>query len=138
LLLASAASAQNFEHRGSLGLTIAGGGEYATAVANALTDNGFRGPIELGGTLSVTEHTELRLAGRLGLPTITGSKLDYSAYAGIRNSRGERFKTFFDLELAAHFAPLWTIGVRVGFGVQYEFLPVFGAFAVQFRTYILP
>ncbi len=143
-----------FEHRGSLGLTVAAGGEYAFSAATGLTDNGFRVPIELGGTLSVSDHTELRLAGRLSPP---GPRFDSSVLAGIRNSRGERWKTFFDAELAVHFTPLWTVGLRLGFGVQYELAPVVGLFAVagvqggggqglrlgfelligmQFRTYI--
>lgn len=153
---ASAQPVETFEHRGSLGLVVSAGGEYAFAASTKLTDNGPRVPLEIGATVSVTEHTELMLSGRLGPP---GPYFDTAAFFGLRNSRGERFKTFFDLELAAHFTPLWAIGGRVGFGVQYEFLPVLGAFAVaniqggggaglrlsfevllglQFRTYVLP
>ena len=121
---------ESWGHRGSLGATVAGGGEYITAISTSqggLNENGFRAPIELAGTLSITEHTELRLAGRVAPP---GPRVGWSVYAGIRNSRGERFKTFFDLDLAAHIAPIWTLGLRLGLGVQYELLPVLGAFAV--------
>jgi hypothetical protein len=157
-LAASAARAdeplERLDHRGALGLTVSAGGEYAFSAATNVTDNGARAPIELGGTFSLTEHTELRAAARIAPPV----KVAWSAYAGIRNSRGERWKTFFDLELAVHFTPLWAVGLRLGFGVQYELSPVVGIFAVagvqgaggqglrlgfelllgvQFRTYVL-
>lgn len=115
-------------HRGALGLTVSGGGELVTGIVpGAQGDNGPRAPLELGGTLSVAERTELRLAARCAPP---GPRPGWSVYAGLRNARGERFKTFFDLDLAAHLAPLWTLGLRLGLGVQYEVLPVMGVFAV--------
>jgi hypothetical protein len=128
-LVAGQALAQepNYAHRGALGLTVAVGGEYAFSAATGLTDNGFRLPLEVGGTLALSDHTELRVAGRLSPP---GPSFDSSAYAGIRNSRGDRWKTFFDAEVAVHFTPLWAVGLRLGFGVQYEVLPVWGLFAV--------
>lgn len=123
----SFAQEPSWGHRGALGLTVAGGGEFVTALGSGTSDRGFRAPLELGGTLSLTEHTELRIAGRVAPP---GPHPGWSVYAGIRNSRGERLKTFFDLDLAAHLAPLWSLGLRLGLGVQYELLPVLGAFAV--------
>ena len=53
----------------------------------------------------------------------------------MRSFYGDRFKTFFDLDLNVHALPIVTIGPRVAFGVQYELLNVIGAFAcagVQF------
>ena len=47
----------------------------------------------------------------------------------------EQLKTFFDLELAVHVAPFVTVGVRGGFGVQYDFLPVMGVYAQIGRIY---
>ncbi len=117
---------ERLDHRGALGLTVSAGGEYVFAAANNLTDNGPRVPIELGGTLSLTDHTELRAAARIAPPV----KVGWSAYVGIRNSRGDRWKTFFDLDLAVHFTPLWAVGLRLGLGVQYEVSPVVGLFAV--------
>lgn len=155
-LVSGAAHAEELErldHRGALGLTVSAGAEYVFSAAYLVTDNGPRAPIELGGTLSLTEHTELRAAARIAPPV----KVGWSGYVGIRNSRGDRWKTFFDLELAVHLTPLWAIGLRIGFGVQYELSPVMGVFAVagvqggggqglrlgfefllgvQFRTYI--
>lgn len=149
------AADERYDHRGALGLTLSSGGEYvASASTSYVGDTGLHVPIELGGTWSITDHSELRGAGRIGF----GPKLGGSLYLGVRNSYGwERLKTFFDLDFAAHVAPLLTLGARVGVGVQYDFLPVMGAFAlvggqlggaaglrlsfellvgVQFRTYL--
>ncbi len=126
--LAAAAPAQErTDHLGALGVTVAGGLEGGTEVGGSSPFTGVRAPLELGLTLGVTEKTEVRLAGRLSVPW---ELRDWAITAGIRNSRGERWKTFFDLDLAVHVAPLWTIGLRAGFGVQYELTPILGVFAV--------
>ena len=161
VLLASslALGQQRYDHRGSLGLTVAAGGEVVTAVSSMATgEGGFRIPLEVGATFSLSDHNELRVAGRIapGIAPITA--LAGSVYAGVRNSIGfEQFKTFFDLELAVHFTPFLAIGARAAFGVQYDFLPIMGVYAqlggqlggatslrlsgevmvgVQFRTYL--
>lgn len=132
-LLASgpALAEERFDHHGSLGLTVAFGGEFVTAVSiTASGEKGARLPIELGGTFALGEHTELRAAARLapGISPITA--LGASFYAGIRNSYGyEQWKTFFDLELAVHATPFLAFGVRGAFGVQFDFLPIMGAYA---------
>jgi hypothetical protein len=115
------------DHYGALGFTVAGGVDVSSAIGGGQTAGGVRAPVEVGVTLGVTEKTEVRLAGRLGLPWPFP---DWSVTAGIRNSRGEQWKTFFDLDFAAHLSPIWTLGLRVGFGVQYDVLPVLGVFAV--------
>jgi hypothetical protein len=148
------------EHRGSLGLTVATGGEFVSGLTTTgSADSGFRLPIELGGTLGLTNKTELRLAGRLapGLsPSTFGSALSF--YAGMRNGLAfDAWRTFFDLELAVHALPIITVGARIAFGLQYDFHPVVGAYVqlgaqlsgggglrlsfeatagVQFRTYV--
>ncbi|HEY0880901.1 MAG TPA: hypothetical protein VGD87_05195 [Archangium sp.] len=154
-----ASAQQRFDHQGSLGLTVATGGEYVTAITTMATgERGVRIPIELGVTISLTNRTELRVSGRFapGFPPLT--TLGGSGYAGIRNSFGfEQWKTFFDLEAAVHFAPLLAFGARAAFGVQYDFSPIMGVYAqvgaqlggasalrlsfegmvgVQFRTYV--
>lgn len=122
---------ERFDHHGSLGLTAAFGGEFVTAVS--LNDSGERGarlPLELGGTFAVGNHSELRLAARLspGISPITA--LGASFYGGLRNSFGyEQWKTFFDLELAVHATPFLAFGARGAFGVQFDFLPIMGAYA---------
>ncbi|MDP1821975.1 MAG: hypothetical protein Q8L48_01990 [Archangium sp.] len=160
LMLPGVVSAEErYDHRGSLGLTVAAGSEFVTAISTMATgERGWRIPLELGATFSLTNHIELRAAGRIapGISPITA--LAGSAYAGMRNSFGyDQLKTFFDLELAVHVAPFFAIGARGAFGVQYDFLPIMGVYAqlggqlggatslrlsfelmagVQFRTYL--
>ena len=157
LTATGALAQQRYDHRGSIGATVGLGGEIlATGAVRGLSDNGVRLPTEIGGTISITDRTEGRAAVRLAL---FGPQLAWSAYAGVRSSFGyEKWKTFFDLDFAAHFAPVWTLGARVAVGLQYDFLPVMGVFStlggqigggaglrlsfelmagVQFRTYVL-
>lgn len=160
-LLSSSASLaeERYDHRGALGLTVAAGGEIVTAIGfDGVGERGWRIPLELGGTLSISDHNELRLAARLGPGISPLTALSASFYAGVRNSFGDhQWKTFFDLELAVHATPFLAFGVRGAFGVQFDFLPVMGAYAqlgaqfggatslrlsfeliagVQFRTYV--
>ena len=150
---------ERYDHRGALGFTVAAGGEIVTAISSqALGERGFRIPLELGGTLSVSDHNELRLAARLGPGISPITALSASFYGGIRNSIGfDQWKTFFDFELAVHVTPFLSFGARGAFGVQYDFLPIMGVYAqiggqlggasalrlsfelmagVQFRTYL--
>jgi hypothetical protein len=128
LLLSTAAAAQErYDHRGSLGLIAGAGGEIVSAAATGTSDNGVRLPIEVGGTASITDRTEAKVAARIAA---LGPALDWSALAGVRSSFGyEKWKTFFDLDFAAHFAPVWTLGARVAVGVQYDFLPTMGVYS---------
>ncbi len=122
-----AVAQERWDHRGALGLTVAAGGDARNAVAPSLVaDNGWRGDLEVGATLSFTDKTELRAAGRLAL---FGPALGGAALVGLRNSYGERLKTFFDLDALVHVAPVFTVGPRLGFGLQFEILPVLGAYA---------
>lgn len=126
-----AVAEERFDHSGSLGLTVASGGEVLTAVSNKATgERGARIPIEIGGTLALTSKTELRISARLapGITPVSGWAASF--YGGIRNSVGfEQWKTFFDLELAVHAVPFFAIGARAAFGVQYDFHPVVGVYA---------
>jgi hypothetical protein len=146
------------DHRGSLGLTVAAGGELSRAISSTAAENGLRIPIEVGGTISIAPHNEIRVAARIGPGIVPVQNLDLSFYAGLRNTYGlGLWKTFFDLELAAHVTPFLAFGVRGAFGVQYDFLPVMGVYTqlgaqiggatslrlsfellvgVQFRTYL--
>lgn len=158
LALASLTARAN-DHRGSLGLIVATGGEYVTGISNnGSSDRGFRIPIELGGTLGVFNRSELILAARIapGFAPTFGTAVSF--YGGIRNgwAFGD-WRTFFDLELAVHAYPVITVGARVAFGVQYDFHPLVGVYGqigaqigggqglrlsfegvvgVQFRTYL--
>lgn len=156
LILASSAwGAESFDHRGSLGLLVSGGGEFRSSVApHRLSDSGLRGNLDLGGTLALGSHWSLLLQGRVSLGALTG----LSFYGGFRNFWGDVFKTFFDLTIGVHALPTVTIGPRVAFGVQYELSSVVGLFTLiaaqfggavglrfgveamagfQFRTYVL-
>lgn len=160
LLVSSSAWAQS--HRGSLGLTVAAGGEVMALISGTrqtASELGARLPIELGATLGITDKTELLLSGRFAPGVTTGvSLVGASFYAGLRQSFGyEALKTFFELQAAVHVAPAFTAGVRVAVGVQYDVLDVMGVYAslggqiggalylrlsgeliigVQFRTYL--
>lgn len=156
-LISGVALADN--HRGSLGLTVAAGFEPVSAVAaNGESDRGFRVPLELGGTLGLFTHTSLRLAARVGAPIPSLTTWAFSFYGGARNAFSiGQWVTFFDLELAVHATPFFSVGARAGFGVQYDVLPIMGVYAlisgqlgggyalrlsgdvmigVQFRTYL--
>ena len=159
LLLGGLAHADDSQHRGSLGLTVAFGVEGASGLTPMATgDSGFRLPIEVGGTLGLFTHTELFVAGRLAPPIAPSMGYAASFYAGARNAFGpDALKTFFDIALAVHATPYVTVGARVGVGVQYDFLPIMGVYAaltgqlvawqalrlsldlsigIQFRTYL--
>jgi hypothetical protein len=153
----SAAAEERYDHRGALGVTLAGGGGRKDLLGLSISDSGWRGEVEVGLTFAVTRAgSEVKVAGRL---TLGGEVIDGSALAGFRSYFGyERWKTMLDLDLSVHFTPIFTIGPRLGFGVEYELLSVMGIFAqlgaqlgfgrglrlsfdgmigVQFRTYIL-
>ncbi len=132
LVSCSALAQQRWDHRGSLGLITGFGVDGRSAFGLVQSDNGARLFPELGATLSVSDRWNVMLAGRL---SFLGPALGLSFIGGVRSTYGERFKTFFDLNLAVHAVPLFTIGPRFAFGVQYELLDVIGAFAsagVQF------
>lgn len=133
LLVAWPALAQErWDHHGSIGLTAAVGYENRTSITIGGADTGHRLIPELGGTVALTRGWSATFAGRLSL---LGAQLGLSFIGGVRSSFGERFKTFFDLDAAVHVVPIFTVGPRVAFGVQYELLDVMGAFAaggVQF------
>lgn len=129
LLATHAVAEERFDHRGSLGLLLGGSFERKDSANNAGPgDSGWRGGAEVGGTLAVgSEGNDLKLS----LRALFGGPFDLALFAGYRGyfSVGQ-WKTFFDLDAAAHFTPRFTIGPRVGVGVQLDFLPVAGAFAV--------
>lgn len=132
-----------FDHRGSLGGHIAGGAEFVSSSLSS-TDNGLRTLFEAGGTLSVTDHLEVKVAGRLSpYPAL----LTAGAIAGIRNSFGyAKFKTFFDLDVLLHVATLvnadgvpqparFSIGPHVAFGAQYDFSQIAGVWSSLGATF---
>jgi hypothetical protein len=135
LLFASGALAQErLDHRGAVGLLIGSGLETQAATSGKLRDDGLRVPVDLGATMSIgDEGSELLAIGRAGL---AGTATNWAAIAGYRSYFGkEEVKTFFDLDLAVHFTRTFTLGPRLGFGVQYDPEPLWGLFlgaAAQF------
>jgi hypothetical protein len=58
-----------------------------------------------------------------------GDAVDVAGLLGVRASFGdERWRTFFDLQLAVPFVPRLLAGPRLGAGIQYEVSPVAGVF----------
>lgn len=132
IFCASTALAERWDHRGSIGLLTGFGVEGRAAVGVGQSDTGVRLFPELGGTFALSDHWNVKAAGRL---SFLGAAFGLSFLGGVRSTYGDRFKTFFDLDLNVHVLPIVTIGPRVAFGVQYELLEVIGAFAcagVQF------
>ncbi|MCU0698073.1 MAG: hypothetical protein MUC96_16325 [Myxococcaceae bacterium] len=127
VFLAGTAFAQErWDHRGSVGLLTGVGVEGRTSIGVMQSDSGARLLPEVGGTLALSERWHLKLAGRLAL---LGPQVGVMILAGVRSTYGQRFKTFFDLDASVNAVPLFTIGPRVAFGVQYELAEIVGAFA---------
>ncbi len=156
VLTALAAPAEErWDHRGAVGLTVAAGGDLRTSLGEAVRDNGGRPLLELGGTVSVTERTELHAAGRL----VPWNPLSGVVMAGFRRAtNSDRVKTFLDVHLAVYLATPFTMGPHFAVGVQYELTPIMGVYGalgthlgfgnglrllaelvvgVQFRSYLL-
>jgi hypothetical protein len=131
LLAASASAAERTDHDGALGLLVAGSADERVAVGTTAApgtgDLGFRAGVELGGTWALSAQKELKLSVRL-FPA--GANTSGAVMGGLRNGfQVDRWRTFFDLELAAYVGSVWTIGPHLGLGVQYELLPVMGVYA---------
>jgi hypothetical protein len=122
------AAAERFDHQGSLFAVIAPGGAFAFSSSSAIVPVvGPRWAGLLGGGLAVghEEHELLLLARATG----RGGAVDATAILGARFWFGdERWRTFFDLQLAVPVWPALLAGPRFGAGVQYELSPVVGAF----------
>lgn len=78
-------------------------------------------------TAAIGENgNELKLVVEAARP----SSPEWATYAGYRGYFGqERFKTFFDLDLAVDVHPRFAAGPRLAFGLQYELHPLVGVFA---------
>ena len=87
--------------------------------------------LDLGGTYAIgNEGDELLLLLSGAFAPGGGGLADVAVAFGYRGYFGrERLKTYFDLDLSAHSMPFFTLGPRLGLGVQYELTPIFGAFA---------
>lgn len=125
----SALGQERYDHRGAVGLLVGTGLEHTQSAAGGrFLENGLRLDADLGLTVAVGhDGNELKAFGRASLG---GSAVDWSMAAGYRGYFGDgRFKTFFDLDGAAHLAPAFVLGPRVGFGAQLELSPLVGLYA---------
>jgi hypothetical protein len=129
-LTAPARAADRFDHRGSVGLLFGAGVDFKDSVPSGHQerDQGVRMNIDAGGTLAIGhDGNEAKVWGR---GSFGASTKDWAIGAGYRGYFGaEQFKTFFDLDAVFHLTPFFTVGPRLGIGIQYEIVPVVGIFA---------
>ena len=119
---------QRWDHRGALGFLVGGGVDFKREVkAGGETEEGTRGLLETLLTFPMgLSGNEWTVGARTGFG---GSRVDVAIAGGLRAYFGDdRFKTYLTAELALHVTPNVTAGPRLGFGVQYELLPVFGLY----------
>jgi hypothetical protein len=115
-----------WDHRGSVGLLAGVGVEARSALGTGLSDSGARLLPELGGTLALSERWQAKLSGRVAL---LGPAVGVMVLGGVRSTFGQRLKTYFDLDATVNVVPIFTVGPRVAFGVQYELGELVGLFA---------
>lgn len=123
-----AAAGERFDHQGSLFGVAAPGVAFAVSPSTAVVPvPGLRWAGLFGGGVAFDgEGHEALLLARV---TGRGGALDLAALFGLRGNFGdERWRTFFDLQLAVPLRPTLLAGPRAGAGVQYEISPVAGAF----------
>jgi len=157
LLSATVQALERWDHRGAVGLLAAGGLDVEDRVKGQVaTEQAGRLAGMLGGTCAIGNNgNELKLF----VQAFVRGGTAWAILAGYRGYFGqERFKTFFDLDGRFDVAPAFTVGPRVGLGVQYEATQTIGFFAtlaahigvgngaifsgevlagVQLRTYLL-
>ena len=124
----AALAEDRWDHRGSLGLLLGTGYEVGeTRSTSGVLASGSRLDADLGGTYALPgSNDEILMFLRGGF---LGGRVDLSLTGGYRGYFGlDEFKTFFDAGLSVHATPYWSVGPRVGLGVQYEFSPVVGAY----------
>jgi hypothetical protein len=125
LLTASAGVGEGRGHRGSVGLLVDGILDARASVGGdgRAADNGVKPGLGVGGTWALDDRLEVKLSGRL-FPTAASL---FAVSGGLRNGyQLERWRTFVDLELAAYLGRLWSLGPRLGLGVEYELHPLVG------------
>ena len=120
---------QRWDHRGAIGVSLAGGVAFREGSTLARTvDGGARVPVDVGVSVALPQtQNSLWASGRVAF----GAPIkEWSLRAGYRSFFGEeRWKTFLDLGAVFQVTPRFAAGARVGAGVMYEFLPVGGWFA---------
>lgn len=137
------ARSPSLEHAGSLGLIAGVFGNYASIeradcltceTAEVLT--GASASFDLGASLGVGwEGAELTLRLRL---TRFGQAKGEALFLGFRSYFGrDEWKTYAAFELAGHIRPIGALGARAGFGVAWDFSPIFGLWAEAAASFAL-
>jgi len=123
---------ERFDHRGSLGLIVAGdySGVDSIGLSVPKKDEGLRYVLDLGATRAIGyDGNEVLGMLSLGFDAPTLQPVDLGVAGGYRGYFGSgRIKTFVDLDLSAHALRLFTVGPRVGIGAQWEIASVLGVF----------
>ena len=137
----SASAVERFDHRGAVGLLLATELVFKDSLPIAgFRDSGTKPALDLGVSRSIgVDGNELSLTTSVIFPLGCGAAVgtynpctvwDVALFGGYRGYFGQdRWKTFFDLDLALHVTPLFVGGPRIGFGVQYEPSALFGIYA---------
>lgn len=132
--LAGEATAQN--HRGSVGVSLAGGGALQGVLGETSAAERGGALIDLGASLAIdADGNELQafVRGSFGATTP-----ELSAAFGYRGYFGpDAWKTFFDVGLVADATPRFAAGPRLGLGVQYDFHPLLGGFVVADARFMI-
>lgn len=133
----------SLEHAGSLGLIVGLFGNYeslekAACLTCETTEvlTGASASIDLGASLGVGwEGAELTLRLRL---TRLGKAQGEALFLGFRSYFGrDAWKTYVSFELAGLFRPIAAGGARAGFGVAWDFSPIFGLWAEAAASFAL-
>jgi hypothetical protein len=126
-VLSNAARAES--HRGAVGAYFAGGGEVSSIVGASSTSEGGGPSAELGASVAIDADGNELIGFVRG--SLVGASAGLSLGVGYRGYFGpDAWKTFFDLGLTGELAPGFGVGPRIALGVQYDFHPLLGAFAV--------
>lgn len=133
----------SLDHEGALGLSLGLLAAYrSTEKSTCLSCKteevalGFDGILDVAATLGVGwEGAELVLRFQMSrLDTHPGEAVSF----GFRHYFGkDEWKTFLGLELVGAIRPLAGGGLRPGFGIQWDFSPVFGLWAEAAGQFVL-
>ncbi|MDR0967000.1 MAG: hypothetical protein LBM75_10990 [Myxococcales bacterium] len=133
----------SLEHTGSLGFIAGAFGNYesiekARCLACHTTEilSGPSASLDVGASLAIGwEGSELTLRLRL---TRLGDVPGEAIFLGGRSYFGrDEWKTYVTFELAGHFRPIGAGGARGGFGVAWDFSPIFGLWAEAAASFAL-
>ena len=124
---ADAEEALRLDHRGALGVIVGGGIAFQETVLKYGVAESGRAPF-----LQTEVTFPLGAQGNewtLAVSTAFGDRVTVAIAGGIRAYFGEEaWKTFVTVEATLHVTPAVSIGPRLGFGVQWDFAQVAGAF----------